>query len=152
MKISDFDSIIEDMDSIEEEARALGYTSFDGLPIFNGKIVPKGKLAFDFHYDAFCISFVRLNEIKNTFGLYQIHTFDGMPLKVGIAKNLRRRLKQHYKSSQNKLKSTSDAKIIGPSHLKSKQSILAKHMFFDNSLTTDFDLKSESGSIERQST
>ncbi|RUO56894.1 hypothetical protein CWI70_01715 [Pseudidiomarina homiensis] len=78
-------------------------------------------------------------------GLYQIHTFDGIPLKVGIAKNLRQRLRQHARSLQRKLQPTKSEPIGDPSHLRSKQSILAKHLYFDHSLTANYDLTTELG-------
>jgi hypothetical protein len=145
MKRDDFDSLEKYINAIKEEAKRLGYTSFEGLLTSDGNIIPKGKLAFDFSYDAICLLFDSLDEIKNIPGLYQIHTFDGIPLKVGIAKSLHRRLKQHLKSSQSRLKPTIDGKIEKPNHLESKQSILAKHLFFDKSLTQDYDLETEDG-------
>jgi hypothetical protein len=148
MKRDDFDSHEAFINALKKEARKLGYTSFEGLPMYKGEIIPKGKLAFDFSYDVLSLSFERLCEIQNEPGLYQIHTFDGVPLKVGIAKNLHRRLNQHFKSLQRRLKPKTTGEINHPSHLISKQSILAKHMFFDNTLTTDYDLKTESGRHE----
>jgi hypothetical protein len=148
MNRDDFGSHEAYINALKEEARRLGYSSFEGLPMYNGHIVPKGKLAFDFSYDALTMSFDSLHEIQNTPGLYQIHTFDGVPLKVGIAKSLRSRLRQHFKSSQRRLKPTTTGEISQPNHLISKQSILAKHLFFDNTLTTEYDLKTENGRHE----
>lgn len=133
------------IEGFKKKAKALGYSSFEGVPMFKGEIIPKGKLAFDFSYNVLTTCFDRLVDIENTPGLYQIFTLDGLPLKVGIAKNLRSRLNQHLKSSQKRLKSTIDGEVLEPSHLQSKQSILAKHLYFDSSLTNDNDLKTECG-------
>ncbi|WP_301836168.1 hypothetical protein [Pseudidiomarina terrestris] len=90
-------------------------------------------------------TFENLEALKRSPGLYQIHTFDGIPLKVGIAANLRRRLTQHGRSLQSKLKPIADCAVSDPHHLRSKQSILAKHLYFDRSLTEDYDLETEVG-------
>jgi hypothetical protein len=133
------------IEELKKKAKELGYSSFEGIPMFKGEIVPKGKLAFDFSYDVLTTCFDRLDDIENTSGLYQIFTLDGLPLKVGIAKNLRSRLNQHLKSSQKRLRPSNDGEVLEPSHLQSKQSILAKHLYFDSSLTHNNDLKTESG-------
>ena len=100
------------IEGFKKKAKALGYSSFEGVPMFKGEIIPKGKLAFDFSYNVLTTCFDRLVDIEKTPGLYQIFTLDGLPLKVGIAKNLRSRLNQHLKSSQKRLKSTIDGEAV----------------------------------------
>ena len=78
-------------------------------------------------------------------GIYEIHTDTGIALKVGIGGNIRERLLQHRDSLQRALK----PKVIGqwdsPANVVSKRSILAKHLYYDRSITSDFHLKSEEG-------
>lgn len=145
MQRCDFKTLREYIEAKRQEAESLGYSSFEGLQTFIGKIVPKGKLAFDFDYDVKQFCFEQLDEISSDSGLYQIFTFEGVPLKVGIAKNLRKRLKQHFQSKQSRLKVMTEGEVSEPSHLQSKQSILAKHLYFDTALTKAFNLKSEQG-------
>ena len=78
-------------------------------------------------------------------GVYEIHTRRGVALKVGIAGNLRRRLYQHGRSRQNRLLLCAGGSWKNPAHVTSKQSILAKHLFFDGSLTRKYDLRTETG-------
>ena len=69
-------------------------------------------------------------------------------LKVGIASNLLRRLQQHARSSQSRLKSSTGAEKASwqfPSEVASKSSILAKHLYFDRSITKNYDLCTEEG-------
>lgn len=89
--------------------------------------------------------FDNLDEIQNHPGLYKIYTIDGTPLKVGIAVNLRKRLKQHARSLQRRLKPKIADQVHAPRDLQSKQSILAKHLYFDRSLTDKYDLTTELG-------
>jgi hypothetical protein len=80
-------------------------------------------------------------------GVYEIHTLDGVALKVGIARDLRDRLKKHRASRQSGLRSAvSDLGAVRtPSQIVSKSSILAKHLFFDRELAVGYDLQSEAG-------
>lgn len=91
----------------------------------------------------------RFSEIKTNVelspGLYEIYTNGGVPLKVGIAKELRKRLLAHGASKQNRLKLKDDSLGYVLNNVESKQSILAKHLYFDSSITRKYDLKTESG-------
>jgi hypothetical protein len=91
---------------------------------------------------------IRFSEIETTVptapGLYEIVTDEGGLLKVGISGNLRRRLSQHRQSRQSRLKLKEGGDWSNPSDVMSKQSILAKHLFF-YSPATGFDLKTEAG-------
>lgn len=78
-------------------------------------------------------------------GIYEIYTNDGVALKVGIASNLRQRLRQHARSKQSSLKFAHDQPGLSPGEVRSKQSILAKHLYFDSSISTEYDLTSEQG-------
>ncbi|MBI4244098.1 MAG: hypothetical protein HY606_08420 [Planctomycetes bacterium] len=78
-------------------------------------------------------------------GIYEIYTNSGIPLKVGIGKNIKERLLQHRSSRQSALKLKPGGCFDNPNDVKSKKSILAKHLYYDESITDDFDLKSESG-------
>ena len=80
-------------------------------------------------------------------GLYEIRMGEVL-LKVGIASNLQRRLRQHARSSQKRLKSLVGSKTGKrrlPSEVASKGSILAKHLYFDRSVTRNYDLRTEDG-------
>ena len=92
-----------------------------------------------------------LNSIPEEPGIYGIYLkSDDTPLKIGIGGIMKKRLKQHMKSKQNALKtngtSLSDPNIQ-PSDVTSKQSILTKHLFFDNELARMYskDFKTEKG-------
>ncbi len=78
-------------------------------------------------------------------GIYEIYTNSGIPLKVGSAKNIKKRLLQHMTSRQSALKLKPGGSWNNPNDVKSKQSILAKHMYYDKSITDNFNLKLESG-------
>lgn len=65
-------------------------------------------------------------------------------LKVGISKNLRQRLKTHARSRQSGLLGP-DGDWDDPDVVRSKASILTKHLYFDSSLTADFELTKEGG-------
>lgn len=78
-------------------------------------------------------------------GIYEIHTRDGVRLKVGIAGDLRKRLRIHRASRQSGLRLCAGGDWANPLHVVSKSSILAKHLFFDSSLTTMYDLRTEEG-------
>jgi len=87
------------------------------------------------------------SEVPESSGIYEIHTNDGTPLKVGIARNLRRRLASHFVSRQSGLK----ARVRGtsswscPSEVVSKASILAKHLYFDRAISHAWCLRTENG-------
>jgi len=66
-------------------------------------------------------------------------------LKVGIGVNLRKRLLQHRASRQSHLKLKPGGQRSNPADVRSKESILAKHFYYDGSITTDYDLKTEAG-------
>lgn len=91
----------------------------------------------------------RFSEIKTNVelspGLYEISTNGGVPLKVGIAKELRKRLLAHGASKQSRLKLKDDSLGYVLNNVESKQSILAKHLYFDSSITRKYDLTTESG-------
>ncbi|MEA3331292.1 MAG: GIY-YIG nuclease family protein, partial [Campylobacterota bacterium] len=76
-------------------------------------------------------------KVNNSSGVYEIFTNEDIPLKVGISNNLKRRLKQHRNSKQKYLKIKNQELPITLSNIESKQSILAKHLYFDNSLTVN---------------
>ena len=94
---------------------------------------------------------IRFSEIENKVptqpGIYEIHTDAGVPLKVGISKNIKDRLIKHRNSKQNRLKLKPGGKWSRPEDVLSKQSVLAKHMYFDTTLTSNHDLRTE---IERR--
>jgi hypothetical protein len=91
---------------------------------------------------------VRFSEIEAVVpdkpGLYEIYTLDGKALKVGIGTNLRRRLIQHRKSRQSRLALKAGGNWENPSDVVSKQSVLAKHLFF-SAPVEGYDLKTEVG-------
>lgn len=84
-------------------------------------------------------------EVLEKSGIYEIYTNSGVPLKVGIGNDMRRRLLQHRASRQSALKLKPGGNRTNPNDVESKQSILAKHLYYDESLTHEFDLKSEVG-------
>jgi hypothetical protein len=92
---------------------------------------------------------LRFDEIERSVptsaGLYEIFTDHGIALKVGIAANLRIRLLQHARSSQQGLKIIRETNSPIPRDITSKKSILAKHLYFDTTITDSYDLKSEQG-------
>ncbi len=77
-------------------------------------------------------------------GIYEIYTHDGEPLKVGISLNLRKRLRQHRESKQKYLRLKPGGDWGNPAHVESKRSILAKHLYFAESMK-GFDLQTELG-------
>ena len=90
------------------------------------------------------VSFAAIEaEVPEEPGLYQIRTINDECLKVGIAQNLRKRLKQHRASRQACLRLKPGGDWANPADVVSKQSILAKHLFFDQ--RTNYDLKTELG-------
>lgn len=92
---------------------------------------------------------IRFSEIESSVlarpGIYEIHTDSGIPLKVGIGGNIQKRLLQHRASRQARLKLKAGGQCSNPSDMQSKESILAKHLYYDTTVTTDFDLTLEAG-------
>ena len=84
-------------------------------------------------------------EVSSAAGFYEIYTNSGLPLKVGIGQNIRKRLKDHRASRQKSLRLDPGGNRDNPNDVKSKQSILAKHMYYDESITSEYDLKTEEG-------
>lgn len=85
-------------------------------------------------------------------GVYQIWTHSGIGLKVGIADNLRERLCKHAASRNSGLRIKGSAGSVNdgmsnlkPSDVVSKASILAKHLYFDHSLSDKFDFTTQEG-------
>jgi hypothetical protein len=78
-------------------------------------------------------------------GLYEIHTTTGIPLKVGISKNLRERLIQHRASRQSGLNLKPGGTWDSPRDVESKKSVLAQHLYYDAQISPSFDLTCESG-------
>lgn len=87
------------------------------------------------------------DKVNDSSGVYEIFTNQGIPLKVGISKNLKKRLQQHRNSRQKYLKIKNHDLPASPSNIVSKQSILTKHLYFDKSITANYDLSKE---IDRQ--
>lgn len=119
------------MRNLRKEAIDKGYSSAEG------------KLNVDTHFEALPFALSDLNKVATKTGLYQIFTDDGTPLKVGIATNLRARLRQHVRSAQKYLSFKTDAANASPTDVTSKRSILAKHLYFDQTLTNQHDLRLE---------
>ncbi len=91
------------------------------------------------------ISFRNTSDAPEGPGLYEVYTKSGVALKVGIAANLRRRLIQHANSLQSRLRLVDGGNWATPAHVRSKQSILAKHLYFDRTLGGEYDLTTEEG-------
>lgn len=92
------------------------------------------------------ISFAAIGTaVKNEPGIYEIWTKTGVPLKVGISKNLKKRLKQHAASPDCLRNDAIDPSQ--PEHLISKKSILAKHLYFDHAIAdlVRYDLTTKEG-------
>ena len=83
-------------------------------------------------------------EVRGQAGLYEIR-HGRLLLKVGIASDLYRRLKQHKDSKQKCLKGPRIEPWSDPSGVVSKASILAKHLYFDRSIARNLDLCTEWG-------
>lgn len=84
-------------------------------------------------------------------GIYEIWTDSGKALKVGISINALKRLKDHAASRKSGLPQKSgDRDAPTPKDICSKKSILAKHLYFDQSLATEYncDLRDETGRRE----
>lgn len=74
-------------------------------------------------------------------GIYEIHTDTGIPLKVGIGGDLRKRLLQHRASRDSCLRLRPGGIRCNPNDVVSKGSILAKHLYYDRSITADYNLQ-----------
>jgi len=90
---------------------------------------------------------IKFSEITNLDnkkpGIYEIYTNEHIPLKVGISTNIKRRLREHKNSKQKYLKIKNHNLSISPNNIKSNQSILAKHLYFDTKIAPSFDLTKE---------
>lgn len=118
------------------------------------------KILRDKFYHAQRIQFKKLKrDVEKDVGLYGIFFRDRTGkvegLKVGISKNLKRRLDSHFESRDSALKRKDGLKMTpeysdGPDGLVSKGSILAKHLFFDDELGREFNvnLKTKTGRKE----
>ncbi len=93
------------------------------------------------------IKFGDIETVPTAPGFYEIHSNNGVPLKVGIGANLRRRLRQHRESRQKYLKLKPGGCWSNPDHVMSKRSILAKHLYFEEP-KKNYDLKTENGRRE----
>jgi hypothetical protein len=93
------------------------------------------------------LSFAEIDLASDTDGpgIYQIWTKSGKALKVGIAANLRKRLRKHLASRDSGLKLIAGGNAYNPNDWVSKASILAKHLYFDRNLITECDLTTEKG-------
>lgn len=112
------------------------------------KQIPLGKQSINHDYNVEICTFDQASQLLKKSGLYQIFTNDEIPLKVGIAKELRTRITHHAKSSQKYLKFKHDGTELKPCNVRSARSILAKHLYFDSSISKDYDLKTEEGRRE----
>jgi len=92
---------------------------------------------------------IRFNEIEDKIpkgpGIYEIYTDSGIALKVGISSNIRKRLLQHRASRQNRLKLKPGGNRLNPNDVLSKESILAKHLYYDSTVTKEYNLATENG-------
>jgi hypothetical protein len=92
---------------------------------------------------------IRFSEIDTQVGtgpgIYEIRTISGILLKVGIAANLKRRLRKHRATKQGCLKPKEGGNYVDPKNILSKGSILAKHLYFDSSIDQHYDLTLEAG-------
>ncbi len=92
---------------------------------------------------------IRFDEIKTVApsesGIYEIHMNSGIALKIGIGVNLKKRLLNHYCSYQSCLRLKYQGNWNQPNDVKSKGSILAKHLYYDHSLAPEYDLTTQQG-------
>jgi len=75
-------------------------------------------------------------------GVYEIRFDPVTLLKVGMSGDLYRRLSDHARSAQLGLKGPPEP-WKSPRDVQSKRSILAKHLYFDRSIATDLNLRTE---------
>src|SRR5262245_6793387 len=93
----------------------------------------------------FKFSKLPIEQLRRKPGLYEVLR-GRIRLKVGISGDLGKRLTQHAKSLQRKLKSVHPEPWVDPSHVRSNGSILAKHLYFDKTIAfRDYDLRTEAG-------
>lgn len=90
--------------------------------------------------------FSRWMEVPVRPGLYEIRR-GKMLLKVGIAQNLRKRITDHARSAQKRLLGRCPEPWSAPDQVASKQSILAKHLYFDRSIAPRYALRTEAGRV-----
>lgn len=90
--------------------------------------------------------FLNIDDAPVGSGVYEIHGRNGMALKVGIASNLRRRLQNHRASRDSGLRLKAGGSWNNPDDVESHSSILAKHLYYDSTITTAYDLKNGSRS------
>jgi hypothetical protein len=76
-------------------------------------------------------------------GIYEVHMLNGTPLKVGIGVNLKKRLIRHRASGGLRLKP--GGAWADPTDVRSKSSILAKHLYYDTSITKKYNLRTQEG-------
>ena len=92
---------------------------------------------------------IKFSQVKDlvepTSGIYEIFTNEGIALKVGIAKDLKKRLTDHGKSKQSRIKIKDATQAMEPHNVISKKSILAKHLYFDRNISKNYDLTTELG-------
>ncbi len=95
---------------------------------------------------------IKFSQVKDlvqpTSGIYEIFTNEGIALKVGIAKDLKKRLTDHSKSKQSRIKIKDATQAMEPHNVISKKSILAKHLYFDRNISKNYDLTTELGRQE----
>jgi hypothetical protein len=91
------------------------------------------------------VRFDSLDRVPKLPGLYELSLRSGRLLKVGIASNLRRRLRSHAASRQGSLCLKPGGHRRNPNDVSSKSSILAKHLYYDATLTHAYDLTTENG-------
>lgn len=89
------------------------------------------------------ITFDEIEVLERRPGIYEIYTNLDIPLKVGIGKDLKKRLLQHRASRQSALKLRPGGSFDNPNDVMSKGSILAKHLYYDRSIAPDFNLTDE---------
>ena len=95
--------------------------------------------------NATTIALGELNSVPTRPGVYDVCLRSGALLKVGIASNLRRRLRSHAASRQNVLRLKPGGDRRNPNDVESKSSILAKHLYYDRELTKKHDLTTQDG-------
>lgn len=69
----------------------------------------------------------------------------GVALKVGISIDIKKRLLRHRESKQSRLKLKPHGLWANPDDVRSKQSVLAKHLYYDTAIARDCDLTTEAG-------